>query len=132
MAIETLAAYNTPSATTLSLDELAQLKLRLALEGIECEAPVYGNLVQIRHPRYGTTHFNSWGTVHDHLNENWKSTYWGVTFHGVPVRSDPDVPAHSFYCVRHDGVGVSVHRGDLDAPVHTDSSSGGVPLPYPV
>ena len=57
--------------------DLANLKFRLALEGVEITTPVHGQLIRVAHPQYGTTHFNSWGTILDHCNEHWRTTYWG-------------------------------------------------------
>jgi hypothetical protein len=62
--------------------DVANLKLRLALEGMEITTPVHGNLIRVSHPQHGMTHFNSWGTILDHCNENWKTTYWGPSFYG--------------------------------------------------
>lgn len=63
--------------------DLDALKLRLALEGIECLYPSHGDLICIRHPERGETHFNSWVTVSDHCDEGWKRTYWGPVSRGL-------------------------------------------------
>lgn len=77
--------------------DTANLKLRLALEGIECYYPAHNNLIYIIHPQFGETHFDSWGTLLQHCNENWKTTYWGPQYRGVPVRIDRACPTSTMW-----------------------------------
>lgn len=54
-----------------------EIRLRLALEGIECVSPsVFANLIEIIHPVHGSTFFDSWQTLIMHCDENWARTYW--------------------------------------------------------
>lgn len=69
--------------TLTTIDDLAALKLRLALEGCEWQAPITVSftdnalpLIRVHHPRFGTTYFGSWDTISIHCNEGWKFTYW--------------------------------------------------------
>lgn len=100
--------------------DLPNLQLRLALEGVEVVAPVYGNLIRVSHPQHGVAHFNSWGTVYDHCNENWKTTYWGPTVGGMLIDIDRDIPVGYTYFIGEGGLD--------DADSRTDSRGGGVPV----
>lgn len=91
--------------TELSQDELDNLKLRLALEGLEAVYGRYTQVITLTHPQHGMSHFTNWQTVRNHCNENWVHTRWGPSLNwlGKPVHTDLNVAENTVYFIN-DGV----------------------------
>ncbi len=100
--------FASASAPALSPDDILNLQLQLALEGIEVTPKIpVENLIRVDHPHLGVTTFDSWSTIQEHLNEHWANTYWG-----------PRVNTLASY-----NGGEHAHR-------RTNPSGGGVPLSH--